>query len=137
MIQESDITIIETNIKKKLPQWYKKFLLNYPQALIGINDEYNSMTNLYLPNNVKTILEINDPETETDFLTIGIDGCGNFYYTSPSEDTTVYFRDHESEVFFTDASETEVDLIKSATEVYDTIDDLVAYFLELHEEGLF
>jgi len=78
---ESEIDRIEQTLNKKLPDFYKDFLTNYPDDLVKLGYPYNTVSELSLPNNADRLIEINQDESPpSDILLIGVNGLGDFYY---------------------------------------------------------
>lgn len=124
---ESEIDRLEKTINKKLPEWYKAFLMNYPGDLINLGAPYNTVSELSLPNSADRLIEINEYENSpVNILVIGVDGLGNFYYVILNDnDTRIYLFNHEAPIFIDDNDE-QIDWRKSYDLVFENIEELIA-----------
>lgn len=101
---QTDIQFIEMSIGKKMPDVYTQLLLNYPPFLINAGAPANTVSELTLMNSVDSIIQENmdllaaEPPVPQEYIVIGIDGCGNYYFLNII-DEKVYFLDHESPKF--------------------------------------
>ena len=78
---ESEIDRLEKALNKKLPDFYRNFLMNYPDDLVKLGAPYNTVSELSLPNNADRLIEINvDENPPSNVLVIGVNGIGDFYY---------------------------------------------------------
>lgn len=125
MTQE-DLIKIEQTIKKKLPDFYKNFLLNYPETLVNLGAPYNTVSELHLPNTAEGIIEISDFENPPqNVLVIGVDGLGNCYYILPdNKDTKIYLFNHEAPEFLDDSLEV-IDWHNSWELSYNNLDEFI------------
>ena len=77
----SEIDRLEHTLNKKLPEYYKNFLMNYPDDLVKLGHPYNTVSELSLPNDADRLIEINEDESPpSNILLIGVNGLGDFYY---------------------------------------------------------
>lgn len=122
-----EINRLESTIGKKLPDFYKEFLLNYPEELVELGAPYNTVSELSLPNTVERLIEVSDFENPPEnVLVIGVDGLGNCYYILlENEDTRIYQFDHEDPVFI-DVNNEIIDWEQSWDLQYDSLNDLIA-----------
>jgi hypothetical protein len=125
---ELEISRLEKTINKNLPEWYKKFLINYPDDLINLGAPYNTVSELSLPNSADRLVEINNYESAPiNILVIGEDGLGNFYYVILTDNNTrIYLFNHEAPTFI-DEQEEQVDWRQSYDLVFENIKELVDY----------
>ena len=78
---QSEIDRLEQTLNKKLPDYYKNFLMNYPDDLVKLGHPYNTVSELSLPNDADRLIEINEDEyPPSNILLIGVNGLGDFYY---------------------------------------------------------
>ncbi|GJM62661.1 SMI1/KNR4 family protein [Persicobacter diffluens] len=128
---EFEIDRLEKSINTKLPDWYKEFLLNYPEDLVGLGAPYNTVSELSLPNQTDRLIEISDYEDSPDnILIIGIDGIGNFYYVIlDNNDTRIYLFDHEAPSFI-DNNEDMIDWGNSYDLVFENLNELISHLKE-------
>jgi hypothetical protein len=126
-MSENDILKLEKAINKKLPKFYKDFLLQYPDDLINLGAPYNTVSELHLPNTVDRLLEISDlVNPPQNVLIIGVDGLGNCYYILlENNDTEIYLFDHEAPAFLDEKQEV-IDWEKSWSLVYNNLKEFIA-----------
>jgi len=124
---ETDIINIELAIHKKLPDFYKHFLLNYPEELVNLGAPYNTVSELHLPNSVDGIIEISDFGSPPDnVLVIGVDGLGNCYYLFLDDiHHRIYLLNHESPEFL-DGDQEILDWRKSWELSYHDLPEFIA-----------
>ena len=129
---EDDIQELEGAIDKKLPDFYRKFLIDYPDDLVRLGSPYNTVSELSLPNTAKRLIEINELENPPkDILVIGVDGLGNFYYIIlNNSDNKIYLFNHEEQTFL-DGKSDQIDYGKSWSFVFQNLDELIK---ELREQ---
>jgi hypothetical protein len=114
---ESDITQIEAELALPLPSDYRKFLLDYPQALIDTKLDLGWMqeapADRQLYNNPTRLIQLNQdvraPGTPwvgesgawpDQYFVIGDDQCGNYWCIDRQGlDPAIWFYDHEVGAF--------------------------------------
>ncbi len=112
-IIETDLARVEARFKLKLPNAYRRFLLNYPSILIETRTElgwcHESVSDRKLRLNIDELIYYNEsvrapgtPWTENDgpwpeqYFVIGDDQCGNYWVIDVSSpDEQVLFYDHD------------------------------------------
>lgn len=136
-----EIDRLEKSINKRIPDWYKDFLMNYPEDLVNLGAPYNTVSELSLPNSADRLIEISNYEDcPNNILVIGIDGLGNFYYVILDDnDTRIYLFDHEDPTYI-DNNEDKIDWRKSYELVFENMDELIAHLNDTlaeddHEES--
>lgn len=130
-VSEQDIADLEAAMGKKLPDFYKSFLLNYPTELLQLGAPYNAVSDLSLPNTTARIAELNSLEfVPADILVIGEDGMGNLYYTILSDSKGVIYLFNHEEPMYLDGDEEVIDWHTSWEMKFDSLDEMISYLQE-------
>lgn len=131
LVSEQDITNLEAAMDKKLPDFYKSFLMHYPSELLQLGAPYNTVADLSLPNTTARIAELNSLEfVPADILIIGEDGMGNLYYTILSDNGDVIYLFNHEEPIYLDGDEEVIDWHRSWEMKFDSLDEMISYLQE-------
>ncbi|MDJ0624240.1 MAG: SMI1/KNR4 family protein [Desulfocapsaceae bacterium] len=130
-VSEQEIADLEAAMGKKLPNFYKSFLMHYPTELLQLGAPYNTVSDLSLPNTTARIAELNSLEfVPADILVIGEDGMGNLYYTQLNDnDGVIYLFNHE-EPIYQDVDEEVIDWHTSWEMKFHNLDEMISYLQE-------
>ncbi len=134
-VSEQEIVNLESSIDKKLPEFYKNFLMNYPKDIMLLGAPYNTVSELSLPNTTTRIAELNSLEfVPADILVIGEDGLGNVYYNILSDNNSViYLFDHEAPKYL-NSGQNVIDWYKSWDLKFNNLDEMISYLKESFSE---
>jgi hypothetical protein len=128
-LSPAQLDSVEQSLGKKLPTWYRSFMMQYPEGLVTLGAPYNTVSQLSLPNSVEGIIRVNHTADEipSNILYIGTNGSGDSYYVILDKDDGSIYLTQNAWPTYKDELKTQVDWEKSYSDKFDSIADLVEW----------
>lgn len=116
-----DLARVQKELGVELPASYRKFIINYPKALLKAERVGTKETpaDVELLNNADTLIKLNEmvhsapgiDTIPTEYFIVGHSGCGDYYaIDADDDDSSVYLWNHEIGDFADDEEEESIEV---------------------------